>query len=236
MKKLLIACAVVAASLATIAFANQSPAAKPSGFDRIFASVTFGTNTNDMYFTKAITAASKNANANLPANYSNKNNPFIGGIQAGANLFTVNQKITLGAELDTNINLNTAKSSWSATIPTRNGKNGITENNNVRRYSIDPMVFIAYSPISQITLKGATGYGFQHATWSTTDEVGDRIKKTTLKAQQWKPVLAAEASYNINKNIGVLLGDHYTFGKKTNQFFNGIVRSNTVYTGIRYTL
>jgi opacity protein-like surface antigen len=244
MKKLIIATAIVAASTASFAMANNVVSAAKFGFDKPFIAVTAGTNTNDSYaFNKlASFVRSSDIQADFPGLGSNHSvHGVIGGLQAGANLYTINSQIALGAELDANYSFKKPNFKLTDSDFTEDEKVTMT------RYSIDPMAYVAYSPISQITIKAKAGYGYQHL--SAKESGADLISQsfeipTETKIHAWKPVLAAEAAYNFNSNIAAFVGDSYTFGKDWNSLQSlesitstnkAMPRENVVYAGLKYT-
>ena len=238
MKKLLIASAVVTASLATVAFADQAPATQVSGFgfDKPFVAATLGINTNDAFRTKATFNSFKSLEQTGSIDsIKETETALLGGIQAGANLYSVNRRVALGAELD-------ADYSFSKPSVTVHSTNNTTWKGKVSRYSISPMVFATYSLMSKLTLKGAVGYGFQHVTETINGPeqvITGANRNTTYKYHKWEPVLTAEAAYNLNSNASVLLGDRYTFGANPSKNYSDskvrVARENVVYTGIKYT-
>ena len=221
MKKLLIASAI-AASFAGVAMANP---VSGLGFSKPFVAVTAGTNTNDEYATKNIAA---HYNNDTDASATHQKYALIGGIQLGADLFTANN-VAFGAELDGSHDL------ISPNLKVTSTDNTVSKVT-VSRYSLNPMAFVAVTPVSKLTLKAKAGYGYQHA---ETQDNNTAINEGPIHA--WKPVVAGEAQYNLTKNVGIFAGDRYTFGKKDANT-NGLLeanknmpRENVVYAGLKYT-
>ena len=250
MKKLLIATSVVAASIATIAFAGQTSSAKTTGFgfNKPFIAVTAGMNTNDQYagdhFAKGLNSLIQNRipTAKNVVSASDTKHAFIGGIQVGANLFNINNQVALGAELDADRDLaHKANDKFTANLGSGNSADLKIQ---ATRYSIDPMVFVSYSPISKLTVKGKAGYGYQHVSLDADANIDGSSDLGNIdfdNIHKWEPVLAAEASYDVFNGVSVLAGDRYTFGKnwnsdKVNIFSNdSMPRQNVVYVGAKYT-
>jgi hypothetical protein len=217
MKKLIIATAIVAASTASVAMANDSK----FGFDKPFVAVTVGTNTNDVNGIDATVKEYKELNI---GSVSSVKHTVDTGIQAGANLVTITPKVALGAEIDASYGFRGQEVKVNVTADNSINKLHYT------RYAIDPMAYIAFSPINKLSLKAKAGYGYQHLE-STQTGTSD------YNAHKWEPVLAAEAGYSVISNVSIIAGDRYTFGPKADAttFKKPVPRENVVYVGVKYT-
>ncbi len=223
MKKLIIATAIVAASTASVAMANDSK----FGFDKPFLAVTIGTNTNDVNGIDSTVAEYEALKTSEPSTYgsiSSVKHTVDTGIQAGANLVTITPKVALGAEIDASYGFRGQEVKVNVTADNSINKLHYT------RYAIDPMAYIAFSPINKLSLKAKAGYGYQHLE-STQTGTSD------YNAHKWEPVLAAEAGYSVINNVSIIAGDRYTFGPKADAttFKKPVPRENVVYVGVKYT-
>lgn len=259
MKKLLISSATIAASLFTVSFANGIAAAQQQtgfGLSNYFVAATAGFTTNDQYDIKGVMEADKandviNYHPQITHQYDSRARAVNGGLQLGADLFNVSQHLALGVEINSNYSFR--KSFFSkASYFSGSAAGPATHKFTFTRWSLDPMVFIALTPVKQITVKARAGFGYQHLS-AKINSTEKRYHNATMDIATWKPVIGLEAAYHISSNIAVVVGDNYTFGKNwkdsdlTKDDFKKITssrheftnddmpRENFVYAGLQYT-
>lgn len=226
MKKLVLAVAASAAMASGIAMA--SPA---QNNHQAFVSVFGGIDTTSTWsdINKQIKATG--------LDYSFNNiHPWVLGIATGYNLWQVSPTLNIGAE----VGFNFAPSATKFSVG--DSKNGVSLS--ARHTAINPMLFVNYTPIQKLTLTGKAGMGYQNYRYTSTVNLLNHELEKSHNRDAWKPVLAAEAAYNLSNRYALLLGDQYTFGGSmkiedaakeiaSGSSWSGVPSSNLVYVGAK---
>ena len=237
MKKLVLAVAASAAMASGMAMASPV-----QNNHQAFVSVFGGVDTTSTWkdLDSAIVGHLNQQHANFNSSANNLT-PWMLGVAAGYNLWQVSPTLNIGAEVGFNFTPSTTN------ITVQQIFFGVTEERSisVRHTAINPMFFVNFTPIQKLTLTGKAGMGYQSYRYTVTGalENGDSVS-ASFNRDAWKPVLAAEAAYNLSNRYALLLGDQYTFGGSmkiedaakdiaSGSSWNGVPSSNLVYVGAK---
>ena len=243
MKKLVSAVAASAALASGIAMASPVQN-NHQAFVTVFGGVDTTSTWRNIY--NAMRSDLEQTNVNFSSSANNLT-PWMLGVAAGYSLWQVSPTLNVGAEVGFNFTPSASNIKYQQKIPQDAFESEGSVS--VRHTAINPMLFVSYTPIQKLTLTGKAGMGYQSYRYTVTGTTSNLGKTVTLgesfNEDAWKPVLAAEAAYNLSNRYALLVGDQYTFGDSADDFikdsidsdstahWSGVPSSNLVYVGAK---